>query len=182
MEPTEIQEFSSRLKEANSEGGEPLRAISLAISILAVFVALVSVLGHRSHTEAILMQSRAADQWSQYQSKKIRMDTYSVATDVLSSRLSLNAAETAKYAEYKAHIAKWQHELTEEETIAREYETRVEHAEAQAARYDLGEALLQISVVLSSITLFTRNRRYFMLGLAIGATGLITAITALFVH
>jgi hypothetical protein len=58
----------------------------------------------------------------------------------------------------------------------------VEHAEGQAARYDLGEALLQVAVVLSSITLFTRNRAYFILGLAIGAAGLITAGSALFVH
>jgi hypothetical protein len=183
MEPTEIQEFSGRLKEANADGGESLRTISLAISVLAVFVALVSVLGHRSHTEAILMQSRAADQWSQYQSKKIRMDNYIVTTDVLSSQPTLNAAATAtRIAEYKTHIDKWEHELTEEEAVAREYETKVEHAEAQAARYDLGEALLPISVVLASITLFTRNHRYFLFGLTIGAAGLITAATALFVH
>ncbi len=56
--------------------GESLKTISLAISILAVFVAMVTVLGHRSHTRAILMQSRAADQWNQYQAKKIRMDDY----------------------------------------------------------------------------------------------------------
>jgi uncharacterized membrane protein YeiB len=183
MEPTEIQEFSGRLKEANAEGGESLKTISLAISVLAVFVALASVLGHRAHTEAILMQSRAADQWSQYQSKKIRMDNYIVTTDVLASQPTLNAAATAtRIAEYKTHIDKWEHELTEEEATARRYEDQVVHAEGQAARYDLGEALLQIAVVLSSVTLFTRNHRYFLFGLTIGAAGLITAATALFVH
>ena len=61
MEPTEMQEFSKQMKEG---GEESLTKISLAISILAVLVAMVMVLGHRSHTEAVLMQSRAGDQWN----------------------------------------------------------------------------------------------------------------------
>ena len=184
MEPTEIHEFADRLKEANEDRtGESLKAISLAISILAVFVAMVTVLGHRSHTRAILMQSRAADQWSQYQAKKIRMDNYIVTTDVLSSQPTINAAATAtRLAEYKTHIDKWEQELTEEEAVAHNFENEGEHAEKQADRYDLGEALLQISVVLCSVTLFTRNHKYFVFGLTIGAAGLITAASALFVH
>ena len=45
---------------------------------------------------------------------------------------------------------------------------------------DLGEALLQIAVVLCSITLFTRNRAYFLLSLGLGAGGIIVAFSALF--
>lgn len=184
MEPTEIHEFADRLKEANEDRtGESLKTISLAISILAVFVAMVTVLGHRSHTRAILMQSRAADQWSQYQAKKIRMDNYIVTTDVLSSQPTINAAATAtRLAEYKTHIDKWENELTDEEAVAHNFENKSEHAEKQADRYDLGEALLQISVVLCSVTLFTRNHKYFIFGLTVGAAGLITAASALFVH
>ena len=50
MEPSEIPEFRKQQEEAG-EGGESLTKISLAISILAVLVAMVTVLGHRSHTE-----------------------------------------------------------------------------------------------------------------------------------
>jgi hypothetical protein len=183
MEPTEIREFADRLQEANERTGESLKTISLAISILAVFVAMVTVLGHRSHTRAILMQSRAADQWNQYQSKKIRMDDLTSTVKVLSTQPTINPAETAAtIAEFKVHIDKWEQELPEEEANAHRYEDAGEHAESQADRYDLGEALLQISVVLSSITLFTRNRTYFILGLTIGAAGLITAASGLLVH
>ena len=51
-------------------------------------------------------------------------------------------------------------------------------AEAKAVRFDLGEALLQISVVLSSITLFTRRRSFFIGGLSLGAAGLVIAASA----
>jgi hypothetical protein len=181
MEADEVHEFANQMKEAG-EGGESLRSISLGISILAVLVAMVTVLGHRSHTEAVLMQTRAADQWNEYQAKKIRMDNLSVNVDLLALQPSIDAsAVAAKTKEYQAHIEKWKVDLAEEQEKAREFEREVTHAEAKAARYDLGEALLQIAVVLCSITLFTRNRAYFLLGLALGAAGIVIAFSALLV-
>lgn len=180
MEANEMQEYANQLKEAG-EKGESLTSISLAISILAVLVAMVTVLGHRTHTEAVLMQARAGDQWNEYQAKKIRSDNLGVAIDMLTLQPG-NPATIAKLIEYKAHMAKWKDDLTEEMSKAHEFEAEVDHAEHRAARYDLGEALLQIAVVLCSVTLFTRNRTYFFLGLALGIVGLLTAATGLLVH
>jgi hypothetical protein len=182
MEANEVQEFANQMKESGEGGGESLKRISLGISILAVLVAIVTVLGHRSHTEAVLMQSRAADQWNEYQAKKIRMDNLSVNVDLLALQPNSDpTAVSAKTKEYQAHIEKWKADLAEEQGKAREFEREVTHAEAQAAHYDLGEALLQIAVVLCSITLFTRKRAYFLLGLSLGVAGIIVALSALLV-
>ena len=179
MEADEVQEFANQVKE----GGESLKIISLGISILAVLVAMVTVLGHRSHTEAVLMQSRAGDQWNEYQAKKIRMDNLSVTVDLLAMEPTVNAAATdTKLQEYSTHIDKWKEDLAEEQKKAREFESEVSRAEAKASRYDLGEALLQIAVVLCSVTLFTRKRAYFLLGLSLGAAGLVVASSALLIH
>jgi hypothetical protein len=176
MEATEMQEFSKQMKEG---GEESLTSIPLAISVLAVLVAMVTVLGHRSHTEAVLEQSRAGDQWNLYQAKKIRMDNLQANVDMLQLQPTVDAAATkAKLAEYEAHIAKWTTDLAQEEDTAHEFEHEVEHAEGQAARFDLGEAMLQISVVLSSITLFTRRRSYFIGGLGLGVVGVVIAASA----
>jgi hypothetical protein len=182
MEAHEIHEFADQMKESGEGEGESLKVISLAISILAVIVAMVTVLGHRSHTEAILMQSRAADQWNEYQAQKIRMNNLSVTVDLMTLQPSLSTAAAAKREEYKAHIDKWKSDLATEQEAAREFEREVVRAESKAVRYDLGEALLQIAVVLSSITLFTRKRAYFLLGLGIGVVGIIIASAALLVH
>jgi Domain of unknown function (DUF4337) len=183
MEPTEIHEFASQLQEASDGGGEPLTHISLAISILAVLVAMVTVLAHRTHTLAVLEQTRAADQWNQYQAKKIRMDNVGLTVDLLALQSSGDpGAIAAKTTAYNAQIAKWKEDLAEEEKKAHEYESEVDLAEKKAARYDLGEALLQVGVVLSSVTLFTRNRAYFFLGLSLGLAGLVTAVTGLLLH
>src|SRR5215472_16761742 len=99
-EPTEIHQFAHELKEASEHGGEPLQRISLAISILAVLVAMVTVLGHRTHTEAVLLQARASDIWNEYQAKKIRMDNETVTSDLLALQPSANpTAVQAKTAE-----------------------------------------------------------------------------------
>src|ERR1700742_4083701 len=109
MEANEMQEFAEKMKEG---GEESLTRISLAISILAVLVAMVTVLGHRTHTEAVLMQSRAADQWNEYQAKKIRMDNLAVDIDLLALQPSNDpAAVAAKTREYQAHIDKWKTDL-----------------------------------------------------------------------
>jgi hypothetical protein len=179
MEANEVNEFANQMKESG-EGGESLKVISLGISILAVLVAMVTVLGHRTHTEAVLMQSRAGDQWNEYQAKKIRMDNLSVDVDLLALQPSSDpAAVAAKTMEYQAHIDKWKTDLAQEEEKARDFEREVTQAEAKAAHYDLGEALLQIAVVLCSITLFTRTRAYFLLGLGLGAVGLVIAFLGL---
>ena len=171
-----MQEFSKQMKEG---GEESLTSIALAISILAVLVAMVTVLGHRSHTEAVLMQARAGDQWNLYEAKKIRQDNLLVVMDQMALQPTVDAkASAAKRAEYKAHIAKWTEDLKQEQDQAQEYEAEVKRAERQAEHFDLGEALLQISVVLSSITLFTRRRSYFVGGLSLGVAGVVIAASA----
>lgn len=180
MEASEMDEFSNKMREAGENG---MRRVSLAISVLAVLVAMVTVLGHRTHTEAVLMQTRAADQWNLYQAKKIRQEQISTTMDLLSLQPSANDAPVQKkLAEYKAHLQKWAAELADEQQKAEELEHEVNQAERRANRYDLGEALLEIAVVLSSITLLTRQRSYSIFGLILGAVGLAGAASALLIH
>jgi len=171
-----MQEFAKQVKEG---GEESLTNISLAISILAVLVAMVTVLGHRTHTEAVLMQARATDEWNLYEAKKIRQDSLEVVIDQMGLAPTTDAkASAAKMAEYKAHIVKWGEDLKEETKQANEYQDEVKKAEAKAVRFDIAEALLQIAVVLSSITLFTRRKSFFCGGLALGAAGIVVAASA----
>ena len=75
----------SELQENAEHGREnpSLAPISVTMAILAVCVAVVSLLGHRSHTEELLMQNRATDQWAYYQAKNIRLHNYDMGLDVL---------------------------------------------------------------------------------------------------
>ena len=58
MEANEVSE----LKEQAEKGGESgLRPVAFTMSVLAVLVAVTTVLGHRTHTEAVLIQAKASD-------------------------------------------------------------------------------------------------------------------------
>lgn len=175
-----MDEFRKQVEE----GGEAhLNDVALAICVLAALVAIVTVIGHRTHTEAVLMQARASDTWNEYQAKKIRQSQYAIATDMLSLQPNSDGEAVAKKLEdYKKHNEKWNDDLKEEQKQAGEFEAEVKKAEHQAGRYDLGEALLQIAVVLSSIALLTRQRAFFFGGLTLGIAGALWAATALLAH
>ena len=78
-ELSELQEQAEKGREDRS-----LAPISVTMAILAVCVAVVSLMGHRMHTEELLFQSRASDQWSYYQAKNIRRHSYEMGVDLLS--------------------------------------------------------------------------------------------------
>lgn len=180
MEPEEMGEFAKEMREA---GEASMMRVSLIISVLAVLVAMVTVLSHREHTEAVLAQARASDRWGQYQGRRTRQSQFGLAADLLSTQSGApSIALQAKLADFKRRQQAIQEELNEDTTEARRLEAEVSLAERKAARLDLGEALLQISVVLASITLLTRRWWYVLAAVGLGAIGLCAAAAALLVH
>jgi hypothetical protein len=179
MEAAEIHEFSEQVKE----GGErSMMHVSLIIAIVAVLVAMVTVLGHRAHTRAVLEQTRAADQWNEYQARRLRVQQKESENTLLTLEPTVDPpAARAKIAENSGHITKWKAEVEQDAEEAHKLEAQVDHAEHEAARFDLGEALLQIAVVLASITLLTRHQRYVFAALLLAAGGVAFAVSAFFV-
>jgi hypothetical protein len=172
MEPNEVHELHEEQEQA--EKFPSLRPVSFTMSVLAVLVAISTVLSHRTHTEAVLAQARASDQWNEYQAKKIRLNETQLTSDLLST-LAIHDENAKKLVEgYKGHADK--------QDKAHEYETEVRRAERKANRFDLGEALLEIGLVVTSITLLTRQRAYWYLGMGFGLAGLIACATFLFLH
>lgn len=178
MEAHEVQE----LKE-NAENGaheETLRPVAFTMSLFAVMVAVTTVLGHRTHTEAVLFQNKATDQWNEYQAKKIRSNDTSLASDLLSVVTIADKDAEARIAKvYADHQAKWNADLKEEQEKAEALEKKVEQAEARANRFDLAEALLEIGLVITSVTLLTRRRTYWYLGIVFSLCGIASAASVL---
>src|ERR1035437_6172302 len=97
-------EAIDKVKEAAEEARERkhLAPISLTMAILAVLIATVSLLGHRSHTEEILLQTRATDQWAYYQAKNMRRNNLEALSDVLAA-LENTKAERAGQVQKHFH-------------------------------------------------------------------------------
>ena len=176
MEANEAHELQEHAEHGAHEAS--MRPVAFTMAVLAVLVAITTVLGHRTHTEAVLDQNRATDQWNEYQAKKIRSYNTSLTADLLSVLTLADKDKEEKIAKvYADHQAKWNDDLKEEQEKAEAMEKKVEEAEARAARFDLAEALLEIGLVVTSVTLLTRARIYWFLGLAFAAAGVVSALS-----
>jgi hypothetical protein len=73
MNPEELKETA----EHALQKGE--KEIGLTMAIVAVVLAIATLLSHRAHTEEILLQGKASDKWNQYQAKHIRAYEFAIA-------------------------------------------------------------------------------------------------------
>jgi hypothetical protein len=178
MEANEVQELKEHAEHAAHE--ESMRPVAFTMSVLAVLVAITTVLGHRTHTQAVLFQNKATDQWNEYQAKKIRSYNTSLAGDMLNA-IAVADKEKAEKIEkaYADHQEKWNEDLSEEQEKAKGLEEKVEQAEARADRFDLGEALLEIGLVITSVTLLTKSRIYWYFGIVFALGGVASALSVL---
>jgi uncharacterized protein DUF4337 len=170
----ELQE----LQEHAEHGREhpDLAPITITMAVLAVLVASVSLLGHRAHTEEVILQNKVTDQWSYYQAKKIRQHTDELFAD-LAAVIATKNADAASKLEQKARgeADRYKDEQKELETKARELEKDFDLTHRKADRFDLGEVCLEVALVITSITLLSGRRIFWHLGLLIAALGCLIA-------
>jgi hypothetical protein len=175
----------SELQENAEHGREnpSLAPISVTMAILAVCVAVVSLLGHRAHTEELLTQNKATDQWAYYQAKNIRRHNYEMGVDVLALMEFKDKAQADKIREKYQHEAeRYTKEQAEVEEQAKDLEKESALAQRKADRFDLGEVFLEIALVISSLALLSRKRFYWLLGMVSGLAGLGVAATGFLMH
>jgi inorganic triphosphatase YgiF len=174
----ELQELKEHAEAA--EHDPSLVPISLTMAIVAVLVASVSLLGHRAHTEEVLLQNKITDQWAYFQAKSIRRHTDDLFADLTLVMASKDAEQVAKLHEkYAAEAERYRDEGKELEAKAHELEAETEHERKRADRFDLGEAILEIALVITSITLLSGRRLFWQLGIVFGIVGVALAVTGL---
>jgi Domain of unknown function (DUF4337) len=157
--------------------------VSLTMSILAVLVAGATLLGHRAHTEELLLQSRATDQWAYYQAKNIRLHEMQGIADLLGALAPQERKETLAVREkYLKEVERYQSDKEDISEKAKELEKERDAVSRRADRFDAGEALLEVGLVICSVTMLTRRREFWLGGIAVAALGVLTAITGFFLH
>jgi hypothetical protein len=175
----ELQELAEQAEQGSNNAS--LAPVTVTMAILAVLVAAVSLLGHRAHTEEILLQTKATDQWAYYQAKDIRRRSYELFLDELSVYSTQNTEQVAKIRDkYQKEIDKDRDQQKDIQNEARNAEGEVGLQSRRADRFDLGEVLLEAALVICSITLLTHKRIFWVLGLAFGVLGLAVGVAGFF--
>jgi hypothetical protein len=164
--------------------------VSISLSILAVLVAGATLLGHRAHTEELLLQSHATDQWAYYQAKNIRFHEAQSTADILASlagtETRLPATDRQRIdtlrAKYLREAESYSGEKDDISEKAKEYESERDVLSRRADRFDAGEAFLEIGLVICSLTLLTKRIGFWFGGIFVGLIGVIVALTGLVLH
>jgi hypothetical protein len=181
MSTEELQELQEHAEHAAHD--HSMAPVSLTMAVLAVLVAVVSLLGHRAHTEEVVLQSQANDQWGYFQAKDIRLH---IDQELLGAAGFLAVQDTAKAAEWRTanqkEVEKYQQQKDATQERARELDNETKHERDRADRYDLAEVFLEIGLVVTSITLLSGRRLFWQAGTVLGVIGVIVACTAPFVR
>jgi hypothetical protein len=177
MDNNEALELKELAERGASESA--MLPVAFTMCVVAMLVAITTILDHGAHTQAIIFQDQATDTWNEYQAHKIRSYNTSLAEDILQVTTVSDKAAAAKITKgYADHEKKWEVEDKQEQDQAEALQAKVEQAEARGARFDLAEALLEIGLVITSVTLLTRSRLYWYLGLVFSVIGVAAAASA----
>ena len=160
------------------EDGPLVVPVSVTISILAVLVAIVTLMGHRAHTEELSRETQAASRWEQYQAKSIRQRMTQIGSDVLSVVAPLDKAKGEQLAQkYEKEVEHYASDKEDVSKIAEALEAERDRAMHRADRFDLGEVLLEIGLVICSLTLLAKKKIFWFGGTVVALVGLGVALT-----
>ena len=171
--------------EIHTEAGhhvDPLgQRVGVLAAVLAVVLAIVTIASHRTHTSAIMHKSTANDAWSHYQSTRVKYHNLELGESLIGILGAKGAAADAALADYAAQKKKYDAEGKQIQDDAQKQDDLAESDENRALRYDVGEGLLEIGLVLSSLFFISKKKMFPVMGLIAGVAGSAIAITGLMI-
>jgi hypothetical protein len=156
-------------EHSNDEFG---RRVGVMVGIIGIILAVVTISSHRAHTAAVIERTKANDQWSFYQAKKLRQHLADVGAS-LASALATDPARVEKLVDsLNKEKERYAHETEEIQKEANAKEKESDHEEQRAVWLDLGEGFLELGLVLSSLYFLSKRRFFPIIGGAATLMGL----------
>jgi len=155
------------------------KRVGILAAILAVLLAIVTIASHRTHTAAIMHKSSANDAWAHYQATRVKYHSIELGENLV--RTFANNAEASRNMldDYAAQKKKYEAQSSDIQHEAESDGHAAETDEERALRYDIGEGLLEIGLVLSSLYFIARRNMFPALGAISGIAGVLVAVTGL---
>ncbi len=162
------------LEEELKEGAEHAhqsgeKKLGLTMAIVAVLLAIATLLGHRAHTEEVVLQGERNTQWVNFDTKRMQRIVHE---DFAALSASLPGAhEKAAEFKEKARLEREGEPATKGQPAKEGTEKIREHAleldaemkltQRRANYFDSAELFLEISIVLCSIALLTEMKVFW---------------------
>ncbi|MEK6671912.1 MAG: DUF4337 domain-containing protein [Nitrospirota bacterium] len=175
----------------NTEELEEIRSkaftkrIALVTAIFAVILAIASLGGSNATKEMLLAQQQSSDQWAFYQAKVIREHLYKSQKVRLEADLAERGSSMKPEARkhYESLLKKLEEEearySTEKKEIEREAKKLEHERDINRQRdpyFDYAEVLLQISIVMASVSILAVSRPMFYFAVFVALIGAVLTI------
>ncbi len=170
----------------NAEELEEMRSktftkrVALVTAIFAVILAISSLGGNNAMKEMLLAQQQSSDQWSFYQAKVIREHLYRsqklrIEADLMERGGSIKPEMRKHYETMLRKMdeeeARYNKEKKEIEQEAKKLEHERDINRSKDPYFDYAEVLLQISIVMASISILAVSRPVFYFAIVLASLG-----------
>ena len=169
------------LKELEELKGKRFtKYVALVTAIFAVLLAVTSLGGNNAVKEMMLSQQQSADQWAFYQSKAMREHLYRsqkmrLEADLFEHSAAMKPSAKKKYEELLNRFRTAEERERAEKLNIQSEAKRLEEERDRNMRkdpyFDRAEVLLQIAIVMASISILSLSRRVFAFAIACAAAG-----------
>ncbi len=158
------------------------KKVALTTAVFAVMLAVTSLGGNNATKEMLLAQQQSSDQWAFYQSKVIRQHLYNIEKMRMEAELlkSGHLMSREDRGQYEAALKKMSDEERRYDAEKKKIEQQAKELEGERDRYrtkdpyfDYAEVLLQISIVMASISILAVSRQIFYFALATSILGVV---------
>jgi len=156
--------------------------VGVLAAVLAVLLAVVTIASRQTHTEAIIHKSTPNDHWAHYQSSRLKYHNLELGQDLIQLLGPKGASTDAVVKNYHEQRKKYEEQAKEIQDKAKHAEEMGEMTERRAMRFDFGEGLLEIGLVLTSLYFISRKMMFPVIGMAAAVAGILFALTAIVLH
>jgi len=156
------------------------KRVALCTALFAVMLAITSLGGNNAAKDMMLSQQQASNQWAFYQSKVMREHLYRVEQQKTAALLTERGALMNRQARelyernrqsYAAEEKRYAAEKLGIEQTAKKLESQRDTGVTKDPYFDYAEALLQIAIVMASISILSGSRPVFGLSIVCAVMG-----------
>ncbi len=190
----EAQEAADKIREAHEEKDHAndvfRRMAAVLIGVLAMVLAITALSTEGANREVLAANIQSSDTYAFYQAKNIRQTDTQLAADQLAALLLTQPALTdaarttiqKQIAADKATVAHLESDPAsgngkkELLTQAQAFDAQRAHTEKQLPNFEVAQGLLQIGIVLGSVSIVAAARWLLWTGVGLGAVALLLLV------
>jgi hypothetical protein len=147
------------------------RRVGILVGVVGILLSVVTIASHRAHTQAVITRTESNDIWAYYQAKKIRENTSEVALTLLKTLETDPARADPAIQKLEASRGKYADDAEQLKKAAEAKEAEQKVEENRALKFDIGEGLLELGLVLCSLFFLARKDFFPVLGVVSSVAG-----------